>query len=134
MVYLCILSKSHCQVFVIPLQIQETSLLVKIEHETEEYSCTSKWKRNDEDAKIVALQANRQCIFVSYSAISLANTRSLISEYAIEDMLPLSTVTSLALKKSVSGIFSAYKQMRIDKVRLLVEENQLVVENEDDAV
>ena len=41
------------------------------------------------------------------SAISPAKARSLISEYIIEDMLPLSTVKSPAFRKLVSGISSA---------------------------
>ena len=97
-----------------------TRLLVEIKHDTEEYSCILKWKRYDEDAEIVALQTNRQCMLLSYSVISLAKGRSLILEYVIEDMLPLSAGTSLAFKKSVSGISSAYKQMLIDEVSLLV--------------
>ena len=41
---------------------------------------------------------------MSKSAISLAKARSLVSEYVIEDMLPLSIVESPAFRKLVSGI------------------------------
>ena len=61
---------------------------MEIEHNTEDDS--SKRKRNDEDVAIVAPQAKKQCMLVSRSVISLAKVRSLISEYVIEDMLPLS--------------------------------------------
>jgi len=87
--------------------VHKTTALAEIECNTEDDSCTSKRKKNDEDVEIVAPQAKRQCMIVGKSTISLAKTRSLISEYVVEDMLPLSTVKSPAFRKLVSGISSA---------------------------
>ena len=84
--------------------VHKTTALVEIARDTEGDSCTSKRKRNDKDVEIVAPQAKKQCMLVSKSAISLAKARSLVSEYVIEDMLPLSTVESPAFRKLVSGI------------------------------
>ena len=87
--------------------VHKTTALVERERDTEDDGTGSKRKSNDEDVEIVASQAKRQCMLVSKSAISLAKARSLISEYVIEDMLPLSTVESPAFRKLVSGISSA---------------------------
>jgi len=80
--------------------VQKTTAFVEMEHYTksEDDSSTSKRKRNDGDVDIVAPQANRQCMFVSGSAISPAIIRSSASEYVIEDMLLLSTVETLAFR------------------------------------
>lgn len=62
-------------------------------------------ERNDEDVEIVVPQANSQCMFISKSTISFAKGRSFISEYVIEDMLPFSTVKSLAFKMLVNSSY-----------------------------
>ena len=46
-------------------------------------------------------------LLVTKCTISLAKARSLISEYVIEDMLPLSSVKSPAFRKLVSDISPA---------------------------
>ena len=51
--------------------MHKTTALVEIERDTEDSTCTSKQKRNDEDVEIVAPQAKRQCMLVSKSAILL---------------------------------------------------------------
>ena len=86
--------------------VHKTTALEEIECDAENDSCTLKRKKNDEDVEIVAPQAKRQCVLVSKSPISIAKARSLISEYVIEDMLPLSTVESPAFRKLVSSISS----------------------------
>jgi len=70
--------------------------LVEMEHDTssKDDSSTPKQKRNDGDADIVAPQVKGRYMFISRSAIYIAKIRSLISEYVIEDMLPLSMVES----------------------------------------
>ena len=85
--------------------VHKTTTLVEIKHNTGD-SCTSKWKRSDSDVEIVAPQDKRWCMLVSKCVISLAKARSLISEYVIEDMLPLFTVESPAFRKLVSNISS----------------------------
>ena len=87
--------------------VHKTTALEEIERDAENDSCTLKWKKNDEDVEIVASQAKRQCVLVSKSPISIAKARSLISEYVIEDILPLSTIESPAFRKLVSSISSA---------------------------
>ena len=49
-------------------------------------------------------QPKRQCTFLSKSTVSPTRLRTLISEYIIEDMLPLSTVESQAFRRLISGI------------------------------
>ena len=90
--------------------IHKTTALVEIESElrpdtadTEDNGCAAKRGRN-EDAEIVGSKAKRQCMFVSKGPVSLAKTKSLVSEYVIEEMLPLSTVESPAFRKLVNGI------------------------------
>ena len=52
-------------------------------------------------------QPKRQCTLVSKSTVSPTRLRTLISEYIIEDMLPLSTVESQAFRRLIGGISSA---------------------------
>ena len=49
-------------------------------------------------------QPKRQCTFLSKSTVSPTRLKTLISEYIIEDMLPLSTVESQAFRRLISGI------------------------------
>ena len=48
----------------------------------------------------------RQCTFSTKPAISPVKLRSLMSEYIVEDMLPLSTVDSPAFRKLIGGVYS----------------------------
>ena len=52
-------------------------------------------------------QPKRQRTLVSKSTVSPTRLRTLISEYIIEDMLPLSTVESQAFRRLTGGISSA---------------------------
>ena len=52
-------------------------------------------------------QPKRQCTLLSKSTVSPTRLRTLISEYIIEDMLPLSTVESQAFRRLIGGISSA---------------------------
>ena len=52
-------------------------------------------------------QPKRQCTLLSKSTVCPTRLRTLISEYIIEDMLPLSTVESQAFRRLIGGISSA---------------------------
>ena len=52
-------------------------------------------------------QPKRQCTLLSKGTVSPLRLRTLISEYIIEDMLPLSTVESQAFRRLIGGISSA---------------------------
>ena len=87
--------------------VHKTTALVGIESElcdTEDNGCATKRGRNEDTEINVGSKAKRQCMFVSKGPVSLAKTRSLVSEYVIEDMLPLSTVESPAFRKLVNSI------------------------------
>ena len=51
-------------------------------------------------------RAKRQCTLLSKPAISPTKLRSLMSEYIVEDMLPLSTADSPAFRKLIGGVYS----------------------------
>ena len=50
--------------------------------------------------------AKRQCMLLNKPAISPMKLRSLMSEYIVEDMLPLSTADSPAFRKLFGGVYS----------------------------
>ena len=52
-------------------------------------------------------QPKRQCTLLNKSTVSPTRLRTLISEYIIEDMLPLSTVESQAFRRLIGSISSA---------------------------
>ena len=56
-------------------------------------------------------QIKKQCTLPSMSKLNPTRTRSLVAEYIIEDMLPLSTVESLAFKKLICGTSSSNVQL-----------------------
>ena len=79
---------------------------------TEDNSSTVKWRRTDEEpeVEIVPPPVKTQCLLlllVRRSAISLAKVKGLLSEYAIEDRLPLSTVESPAFRKLITSLSSS---------------------------
>ena len=51
-------------------------------------------------------RAKRQCTLLSKPAISPTKLRSLMLEYIVEDMLPLSTTDSPAFRKLIGGVYS----------------------------
>ena len=50
--------------------------------------------------------AKRQCTLLNKPGISPTKLRSLMSEYIVEDMLPLSTADSPAFRKLIGGVYS----------------------------
>ena len=56
-------------------------------------------------------QIKKQCTLPSMSKLNPTRFRSLVAEYIIEDMLPLSTVKSLAFKKLICGTSSSNVQL-----------------------
>ena len=50
--------------------------------------------------------AKQQCTLLNIPAILPTNLRSLMSEYIVEDMLPLSIADSPAFRKLIGGVYS----------------------------
>ena len=50
--------------------------------------------------------AKRQCTLLNKPGISPTKLKSLMSEYIVEDMLPLSTADSPAFRKLIGGVYS----------------------------
>jgi len=48
----------------------------------------------------------RQCMLLNKPAISPMKLRSLMLEYVVEDMLPLSTIDSPVFRKLIGGVYS----------------------------
>ena len=69
--------------------------------------CSKKQKRDWEDVGKPS-QQKQQCTIANKSIISATKIRGLISEYVIEDVLPLSTVESPAFRKLIGGMTSAH--------------------------
>ena len=57
-------------------------------------------------------RAKRQCTLLNKPAISPTKLRSLISEYIVEDMLPLSTADSPVFRKLIGGVYLTQVQGR----------------------
>ena len=94
--------------------VHKTTRLVEIERDanTEDDSCTAKRKRSDAgEVEVVEPPMKRQCLLVSRSIIPPAKVKGLISEYVIEDMMPLSTVESPAFRKLISSFSSGEVSM-----------------------
>ena len=63
-------------------------------------------KRSRDDAgDDDAPKAKRQCTLLNKPAMSPMKLRSLMSEYIVEDMLPLSTADSPAFRKLIGGVY-----------------------------
>ena len=91
--------------------VHKTTTLTAIERDgsTEDNSSTAKRGKSDEEPEVEIMPppAKRQCLLVSRGTISPAKVKGLLSEYVIEDMLPLSTVESPAFRKLITSLSSS---------------------------
>ena len=74
-----------------------------------------KWKLDHNDNEEPS-QIKKQCTLPSMSKLNPTRTQSLVAEYIIEDMLPLSTVESLAFKILICGTSSSNVQFSRQKI------------------
>ena len=78
---------------------------VLVEKEVQGPNERGKRKRPDDSEASEMSQPKKQCTLVGMGVPS-TRLRNLLSEYVIEDMLPLSTVESAAFRKLIGGICS----------------------------
>ena len=88
--------------------VQKTTSLKEKDHDGDE----SRKRRRDLKDVSEPSQQKRQRVLSNKSMASPATVRHLVSEYVVEDVLPLSTVESPAFRKLIGGIFSAQLQDR----------------------